>query len=161
MIFKKWKFQSEIWILNVCSLNLNFKTKVRKFELRLTSLLQTYCSFIDSCQYDRPWIYMCVWVSIPHAYCQWWANHKSNYSPKSQIIWQKDLNHYAKSQIKSHEMKSNPNHWTQVKSNHDVNQMKEQLQTLIYARNIVNVHLPLLSMSRQRLGVVLLPKPTV
>jgi len=33
------KFQSEIRIPNVCKSNSNFKTEVRKFELRLTSLL--------------------------------------------------------------------------------------------------------------------------
>jgi len=36
---------------------------------------------------------------------QWWANHKSNCIPKSQIIWQNDLNLYAISQIK---FKSHP-----------------------------------------------------
>jgi len=41
---------------------------------------------------------------------QWWTNHKSNHSPKSQIIGQKDFNHHAKPQFKSHKNKSNPNH---------------------------------------------------
>ena len=56
---------------------------------------------------------------------QWWANHKSNHILDSQIIWQKDLNHYAKSRIKSHEMKSNPNH---LNPNHKWNQIKSRCQ---------------------------------
>ena len=57
-------------------------------------------------------------------------NHKS---------FDKDLNH-AKSQIKSHEMKSiEPK--SQIKSNHDVNQMTTVPDSLVYARNVINVHL--------------------
>ena len=49
---------------------------------------------------------------LSHAEYQWWANHKSNQSAKSQIIRQKYLNLCAKSQIifpkiKSFSSKSN------------------------------------------------------
>jgi len=48
----------------------------------------------------------------------------------------------GKSQIKSHEMKSNPNHLNpDHKSNHDVNQMKTVPDSIVYVRNVVNVHL--------------------
>jgi len=78
------------------------------------------------------------------------------------IIWRKGLNHYAKSQIKSHEIKSKllePK--SQIKSNHDVNQMTTVPDSIIYVRNVINVHLAWLSMSLQRLGMVLLLKLTV
>ena len=66
---------------------------------------------------------------------QWWANCKSNHSPKSQITGQKDLNRYAKSQIKSHEMKIKSKSLepkSQMKSNHDVNQMTTVPYSMVY-----------------------------
>jgi len=73
---------------------------------------------------------------------------KSNHSPKSQIIWQKDLNHDAKSQIKSHEIQIKSKSLepkSRIKSNLDVNQMITVPDSIVYARNI-NLFLAWLSM---------------
>jgi len=47
---------------------------------------------------------------------------------------------------------------SQIKSNHDVNQMTTVRDSIVYARNVINLHLAWLSLSLQRLGMVLLPK---
>ena len=47
------------------------------------------------------------------------------------------------------------------KSNHDVNQMTTVPDSIVYVRNAINVYLAGLSMSLQRLGMVLLLKLTV
>jgi len=46
-------------------------------------------------------------VLVVQTIYQWWANQKSNYNAKSQIVLEKDLNLYAKSQIKSQITSSN------------------------------------------------------
>ena len=47
----------------------------------------------------------------------------------------KKLNYYAKSQMKSHEMKSNPHHLNpNYKSNHDVNQMATVSDSIVCAK---------------------------
>jgi len=68
----------------------------------------------------------------------------------------------GKSQIKSHEMKSNPNHLNlNHKSNDDVNQTTTVPDYIVYVWNVINVYLAWLSMFLQRLGMVILPKLTV
>ena len=75
------------------------------------------------------------------------AKSQINSQSESQIIWwQKYLNYHAKSQIISHEMKSNKNHLNpNHKSNHDVNQMKTVPDSIVYVWNVINVRLAWLS----------------
>jgi len=50
---------------------------------------------------------------------------------------------------------------SQIKSNHNFNQMTTVPESIVYVRNVINVHLAWLSMCLQRLEMVLLPKLTV
>jgi len=57
------KFQSEIRIPNVCKSNSNFKTEVQKFELHLTSLMQTP-DILVSIQYT--WLIALITFTLNH-----------------------------------------------------------------------------------------------